>query len=82
MLTPPAPTQIKEARATAGHTQQQAAETIGIAGKSAWRTWTRWEAGPDAASGRSMQPGLFKLYLLMTGQHPEFVLTPRDRLRD
>jgi DNA-binding XRE family transcriptional regulator len=79
MLTLPTPIKIQEARATAGHTQQQAAETIGITGKSAWRTWNRWEAGPDAPSGRAMQPGLFKLYLLMTGQHPEFVLTPRQQ---
>ena len=79
MTEPPTPTEIKEARATAGQTQQQAAETIGITGKNAWRTWKRWEAGPDATSGRAMQPGLFELYLLKVGQHPLLVLAPREK---
>ena len=75
----PTPTQIKEARATAGHTQQQAAETIGVTGPNAWGTWKRWEAGPDAQSGRAMQPGLFELYVLKTGQHPDFELVHREK---
>jgi DNA-binding XRE family transcriptional regulator len=79
MTENPTPVQIQQARAAADHTQQQAAQVIGITGKAAWRTWSRWETGPDVASGRSMQPGLFELYLIKTDQHPEFTLTPRTR---
>jgi DNA-binding XRE family transcriptional regulator len=75
----PTPTEIKEARAKAGHTQQIAAETIGITGKNAWGTWKRWEAGSSAQSGRAMQPGLFELYLLKTGLHPVFGLVHREK---
>ena len=81
MSDAPTPSQIQQARAMAGHTQQEAAETIGITGKNAWGTWKRWEAGADAASGRAMQPGLFELYLLKTGQHPLLVLAPRHKIR-
>jgi predicted secreted protein len=79
MQITPTPTQIKEARATAGHTQQQAAETIGITGPNAWGTWKRWEAGAAASSSRAMQPGLFELYLLKAGLHPVFGLVHREK---
>ena len=79
MSDAPTPSQIQQARATAGHTQQQAAETVCLRGKNAWRTWKRWEAGADAASGRAMQPGLFELYLLKAGLHPDFELVHREK---
>ena len=79
MAKAPTPTEIKEARVMAGQTQQQAAETIGLVGPNAWGTWKRWEAGPDAASSRAMQPGLFELYLLKAGLHPVFGLVHREK---
>lgn len=62
------PSVIREVRAKAGHTQEQAAHTVGVAR----RTWQDWERGIAA-----MMPGLFELYLIKTGQHPELRLTWR-----
>lgn len=62
------PSEIREARLKAGHTQEQAAHTVGVAR----RTWQDWERGIAA-----MMPGLFELYLIKTGQHPELRLTWR-----
>jgi putative transcriptional regulator len=73
----PTPTQIQNARATAGHTQQEAAEAVGLSGPTAGRAWRRWEADEGASSRREMPPGLFELYLLKTGQHPVFELARR-----
>ena len=49
---------VREARAKAGHTQHQAAQTLYVED----RTWQRWEAG---VSG--MAPAFWELYLLKTG---------------
>lgn len=73
------PDQIFEARSTAGHTQQQAAEAVGLTGPDAQRAWRRWETPDGALSRRAMPPGLFELYRLKTGQHPEFILTRRKK---
>jgi DNA-binding XRE family transcriptional regulator len=63
------PSKIREARVKAGHTQEQAAHTVGVAR----RTWQDWERGIAA-----MMPGLFELYLIKTGQHPELRLITYD----
>jgi putative transcriptional regulator len=74
------PAQIQQARAVAGHTQQEADEVVGLSGPSAGRTWRRWEADMGTPSRREMPPGLFELYLLKTEQHPVFELTQHFRV--
>lgn len=64
----PAPETIRAAREAVGHTQTVAAGTI----HSALRTWQDWEAGV-----RRMPPTAWELYRLMTGQHPELIVTAR-----
>ena len=76
----PTPAQIQQARAVAGHTQQEAAVLVGLSGPSAGRTWRRWEADVETPSRREMPPGLFELYLLKTGQHPIFELMQHFRV--
>lgn len=66
------PSEIREARLKAGHTQEQAAHTVGVAR----RTWQDWERGIAA-----MMPGLFELYLIKTGQHPDSQWRRPDRGR-
>lgn len=56
----PTPEQVKAARASAGHSQTQAAETI----YKGLRTWQQWEKGE-----RAMDPAYFELYLIKTGQN-------------
>lgn len=65
----PTPEQISAARSVAGHTAEQA---IALLHRGRRMTWMDWEAGR-----REMPPGLWELYLLKTGQHPELVLVAR-----
>jgi putative transcriptional regulator len=55
----PDPMNITQARKQAGLTQTQAAELI----YKGLRTWQQWERGD-----RDMDPALFELFLLKTGQ--------------
>jgi DNA-binding transcriptional regulator YiaG len=62
----PTPEQVKAARTAAGHSQTQAADTI----YKGLRTWQQWEKGE-----RAMDPALFELYCLKTGQSkPSIIL--------
>lgn len=65
----PTPDAIKEARATAGHTQTVAAATV----HGTLRAWQDWESGE-----RRMPASVFELYRLMTGQHPDFIVVDRE----
>jgi hypothetical protein len=53
---------IRAARAAAGDTQTQAIQRLH---RDRRMTWDDWEAGR-----RVMEPALWELYLLRTGQHP------------
>lgn len=64
----PTPDQVIAARKAAGHSQTAAGQTIGVS----LRTWQYYE------SDREMLAGLYELYLLRTGQHPDLVLVPRS----
>jgi DNA-binding XRE family transcriptional regulator len=57
-MTPP-PADLRAARATAGHTQVQAAALV----RASRRSWIDWEAGTTA-----MPAGLWLLYRLLIGQ--------------
>lgn len=56
----PTPAEIRAARAAAGHTQRQAAETV----FATERAWAEWEAdrGEGQYPGRRMHPATFLLY--------------------
>ena len=81
-LTLPIPTgdQLKAARLAAGLNQAQAAELLGYSlqtgsrGGQQSRTWQALESPTDA---RCMQGPVFAMFLLLTGQHPDFTLEPR-----
>lgn len=66
----PAPSEIVTAREAAGLSQTSAARLI----HSTLRTWQDWEAGKAR-----MHPGLWDDFRLFTGQHPDFLLVPRDK---
>jgi transcriptional regulator with XRE-family HTH domain len=76
----PTKEQIKEARQEAGLTQIQAAE-IALLGNSVRRS--EYENGKE-----NMDPARFELFMIKTGQHPEFIRRktpgrkPADAKRD
>ena len=63
-MNSPNPEQIKLARENAGLTQAEAAALI-YKDKSAWR---RWETEKTLSSARDMDPALYELFMLKTGQ--------------
>jgi hypothetical protein len=77
----PSGEQLKAARLAAGLNQAQAAELMGLAlqtgsrGGLQSRTWQALESPTDA---RNMQGPVFAMFLLLTGQHPEFALTRKN----
>lgn len=67
---PPTADEVQRARATAGHTQAQAAELVAV---SSQQKWSEYERGV-----RRMGWCRWTLYLLLTDQHPRAVLSQRD----
>ena len=75
----PIPTgeELKAARVAAGLSQAQAAELMGYSlqtgsrGGLQSRTWQALESPTD---DRNMQGPVFAMFLLLTGQHPDFAL--------
>lgn len=59
----PTPEEVRAAREKAGLTQAAAAAKV-LGSESAW---IKWES-LNAAENRRMHPGLFKLFLITTGQ--------------
>lgn len=70
-LIPPKPTpaEVLAARTAAGHSQAQATAVAGLAHAVRWSGFERGTGGMD--------PARWALYLLATGQHPSYTLTPR-----
>ena len=72
--------ELKAARMAAGLNQAQAAELMGYSlqvgsrGGVQSRTWQALESSTDA---RNMQGPMFAMFLLLTGQHPEFSLVKK-----
>jgi hypothetical protein len=81
-LQMPAPTgeALKNARFAAGLSQAQAAELIGVPiqvgsrGGVQSRTWQALESPTDE---RQMQGPVFAMFLLLTGQHPDYELVSK-----
>lgn len=59
----PTPQEVRAAREKAGLTQAEAAVKV----LGSVRAWEKWES-LDASENRRMHPGLFKLFLITTGQ--------------
>ena len=59
----PTPQEVREARDRAGLSQAEAARKI-ISSKRSWEKWESLSTGEI----RRMHPGLFKLFLITTGQ--------------
>ena len=78
----PVPTgdQLKAARVAAGLSQAQAAELMGYPLQTGSRGGVQsrtWQALESTTDERNMQGPVFAMFLLLTGQHPEFTLVPR-----
>lgn len=68
-MTDPTPSAIRAARLAAGHTQSEAAAAIY---SNRTMTWADYEA-----RRRNMPLPVWHWYLLVTNQHPKFVLSDR-----
>ena len=76
----PAGDQLKAARIAAGLSQAQAAELMGYPLQTGSRGGVQsrtWQALESTTDERNMQGPVFAMFLLLTGQHPDFVLAPR-----
>ena len=72
--------QLKAARVAAGLSQAQAAELMGYPLQTGSRGGVQsrtWQALESMTDERNMQGPVFAMFLLLTGQHPDFVLAPR-----
>ncbi|MDP3227548.1 MAG: helix-turn-helix transcriptional regulator [Acidovorax sp.] len=81
-LNMPVPTgdQLKAARIAAGLSQAQAAELMGYPLQTGSRGGVQsrtWQALESTTDERNMQGPVFAMFLLLTGQHPDVVLSPR-----
>lgn len=63
MIDAPTHEQVRAARQAGRHTQAQAAALIFVTR----RAWAYWESGQ-----RQMSTAEWELYLMKTGQHPEY----------
>ena len=69
MIEQPTPAQIVAARKSAGHTQPIAAATVFATADG----WKKWESG-----ARPRSADTWGRYCLMTGEHPDFGVVPRE----
>lgn len=81
-LSMPVPTgeQLKAARVAAGLSQAQAAELMGYPLQTGSRGGVQsrtWQALESMSDERNMQGPVFAMFLLLTGQHPDWVLAQR-----
>lgn len=76
-VTQPTPAQVRETRIRAGLTQAQAVAMVSGADQSV-RSWQHYEAEQDKEGARVIPLALWELFLLVSGQHPKFVMTARD----
>ena len=81
-LDMPVPTgdQLKASRTAAGLSQAQAAELMGYPLQTGSRGGVQsrtWQALESTTDERNMQGPVYAMFLLLTGQHPEFELVRR-----
>lgn len=73
--------ELKAARLAAGLSQVAAAELMGYpvqAGSRGGMQSRTWQALESSTDDRNMPGPIFALFLLLTNQHTEFVLTPKQ----
>ena len=68
MNTHPAPSEIADARLRAGLSQAAAASLVHLGSKSRWYEYER--------GSRPIDPARWELFLLKTGQHPDWQAAP------
>jgi hypothetical protein len=76
---------LKAARLSVGLSQIEAAALMGYpvqAGSRGGLQSRTWQALESAADPRNMPGPVFAMFLLLTGQHPRFVLQARDARAD
>ena len=61
--------QVKKARLAAGLSAREAGEMVGVSGL----TWQRWEG--QSSRTTEIPYAAWQLFLLRTGQHPEYQLS-------
>ena len=79
-MPPPTGDQLKAARVAAGLSQAQAAELMGYPLQTGSRGGVQsrtWQALESTSDERTMQGPVYAMFLLLTGQHPDAVLTRR-----
>lgn len=81
-LPMPAPSgdELKTARVAAGLSQAQAAELMGYALQTGSRGGVQsrtWQALESPSDDRNMQGPVFAMFLLLTGQHPDYTLVKK-----
>lgn len=76
-LPVPSPQDVSRARKLAGLNQTEAAQLVSDGGVKSYRTWQRYEAEVGRADHRPIPSALWELFLLLTDQHPGYVLTRR-----
>lgn len=77
----PSGEQLRAARVAAGLSQAQAAELLGYPLQTGSRGGTQsrtWQALESMSDERNMQAPVFALFLLLTHQHPDMCLVPRN----
>lgn len=73
--------ELKAARTAAGLSQAQAAELMGYPVQTGSRGGVQsrtWQALESTTDERNMQGPMFAMFLLLTGQHPQWQLAPRE----
>lgn len=73
---------LKKARLTSGLSQVEAAQLMGYPVQSGSRGGLQsrtWQALESSSDSRDMPGPVFALFLLLTGQHPQWSLVPKDQ---
>ena len=76
-ITQPSPQEVQAARIKAGLTQEQAAVLISTAQLKPYKTWQPYEVPAGQNGCRAIPLAAWELFLLLTDQHPIFVLGER-----
>lgn len=79
-MTAPSGEELRNARLAAGLSQAQAAELMGIPVQVGSRGGVQsrtWQALESQTNERQMQGSAFAMFLLLTGQHPDYELVTK-----
>lgn len=78
-ISQPTPAEVKAARKAAQLSQAEATLVVAdVRGPREERTWQNYECEVGKKNHRAIPLAAWELFLLMTGQHPRFVLTEKS----